>query len=374
MIAKTSLGKTGTTPHSIPQAARNFIPNPPPRKPGQGKPAVDSARGEAFNPSGDAEEMMQIMIAQPVSGLGPESDGPAAPRAATIAFGLGNLPPTALLLLAIVSVQLGGALAALIYPNLGPVGVTFASAGFSALMLTLFGRPKPWFRGSGALLRRHAKLILAFGAVEVMLLLPYYLALERIPLGILATITFLGPLGLAVATSRRVIHFVWIAIAGFGILLLTPEVGTAIGGLDPVGLIEGAIAGIAWAAFVPVSKRVGAVIPGTDGLALALWLCAIATLPLAFIEGSLLHAGLFGLAGAFCVSLLGLLLPTLLEYRALQRMSARTYGILVTLEPAAGALVGVICLDQPVSTRMIAAVGCVMLAALGVTLSDRHEQ
>jgi len=324
---------------------------------------------------------MQIMIAQPVSGQvsgpGPDSAHPGATitQAPTIAFGLGNLPPTALLLLAIVSVQLGGALAAVLFSELGPVGVTFACTAVSALVLTLFGRPKALFRGvSASLLRRHWRVIIVFGLVDIALSLPYYLALERIPLGILATITFLGPLGLAVATSRRLIHFVWIGIAALGILLLTPEVGDAFGGgLDAIGLLEAAIAGLAWAAFVPMSKKVGAVIPGTDGLALALWVGAIVMLPPALIEGSVLNAGPVGLAGAVGVSLLGLLLPTLLEYRALQRMSARTYGILVTLEPAIGALVGVICLAQPASPRMIAAVACVMLAALGVTLSDRHE-
>ena len=288
-----------------------------------------------------------------------------------IAFGIDKLPPTLVMLLAIVSVQLGSALATVLFSSIGPAGTAFASALFSAAALTAMSR----LRLVGGLLRRHALLILVFGVVEAAMGLPFFLALERIPLGIASTITFLGPLGLAVATSRRLAHFLWIGIAAVGVALLAPEIGTAVdtGGLDPLGLFYAAIAGLAWAAFVPLSKKVGAVFPGNAGLALAMWVSAVLLLPAAAFEHSIFAAGFGDIAGALGVSLLGVVLPLVLEFRALQRMSARTYGILVTLEPAVGALVGVLCLGQPAGTRMVIAVACVMLAALGVTLSDRRE-
>jgi inner membrane transporter RhtA len=292
-----------------------------------------------------------------------------------MATGFAKLPPTVLLFLAIVAVQLGGALASVVFSTLGPVGVTFASTLFSAVLLTLFGRPQPLLRGSRALLRRHWGLILAYGAVNIALALPYYLALQRIPLGILATITFLGPLGLAVVTSRRLVHFLWIGIAAFGVALLAPDIGTTLaeGGLDPLGLFYAAISGAAWAAFVILSKRTGVIFPGADGLTLGLWVCALALFPAALLEGSIQQTGFIGIIGALGVSLLGVVLPLVLEFQALRNMSARTYGILVTLEPAVGALVGVILLSQPAGARMLVAVACVTLAALGVTLSDRRD-
>jgi inner membrane transporter RhtA len=301
--------------------------------------------------------------------------GPAAAPLATLATGFAKLPPTVLLLLAIVAVQLGGALASLVFSSLSPVGVTFAASLFAAVLLTVFGRPHSMLRGSRALVRRHWRLVLAYGAVNVALSLPYYLALERIPLGILATITFLGPLGLAVVTSRRLVHFLWIGIAALGVALLTPDIGSTLneGGLDPLGLFYAAISGAAWAAFVLLSKQTAAVFPGTDGLTLALWVCAVVLLPAALIDGSIQQAGFIGILGALGVALLGVILPQVLEFQALRQMSARTYGILVTLEPAVGALVGMILLSQPAGPRMIVAVTCVTLAALGVTLSDRRE-
>jgi inner membrane transporter RhtA len=320
--------------------------------------------------------MQPATITQPSTDLGPQSGSPRiADPISVAATGFAKLPPTALLLLAIVAVQLSGALASFVFSSLRPIGVTFASVLFSAVLLTLFGRPQSLLRGSRALIRRHAGLILAYGAVNIALALPYYLALERIPLGILATITFLGPLGLAVVTSRRLVHFLWIGIAAIGVALLTPDIGTTLdaSGLDPLGLFYAAIAGIAWAAFVLLSKRTGAIFPGTDGLALALWVAGLALLPAALLEGSIQQTGFAGLAGALGVALLGTILPLVLEFQALRHMSARTYGILVTLEPAVGALVGVILLSQPAGPRMLVAVACVTLAALGVTLSDRRD-
>jgi len=311
------------------------------------------------------------------AGLGPKSD-PAAPPAgiaATSAGSLGRLPPSAIMLLAILCVQLGAALATVLFSSLGPIGTAFASSCFSAIVLTAISRPRALFLHSGHLIRRHALLILAFGVVDVAMVLPFFLALERIPLGIASTVAFLGPLGLAVATARRLIHFLWIGIAALGVALLTPDIGAQMGqgGIDPLGLGYAAIAALAWAAFVPLSKQTGAIFPGNAGLALAMWVSATLTLPAALAEGSIAAASAFDLAGALGVSLIGVVLPLVLEFQALQRISARTYGILVTLEPAIGALVGVILLSQPASPRMIVAVACVMLAALGVTLSDRRE-
>lgn len=324
---------------------------------------------------------MQAAIAQPSTGLastglGPKpEDGRAAPsRGIATAGGWSKLPPSAVMLLAIVCVQLGSALATVLFSSLGPIGTAFASSLFSAAALTAISWPRGisrlLFAQSGHRLRRHALLILAFGVVDVAMVLPFFLALERIPLGIASTVAFLGPLGLAVATSRRLVHFLWIGIAAVGVALLTPEIGTDI---DPLGLCYAAIAALAWAAFVPLSKKTGAIFPGNTGLALGMWVSAALLLPVACAEGSVFTAGFTDLAGALGVSLLGVVLPLVLEFRALQSMSARTYGILVTLEPAVGALVGVLLLSQPASPRMVVAVACVMLAALGVTLSDRRD-
>jgi inner membrane transporter RhtA len=320
---------------------------------------------------------MQIAIAQPASGSTPEAAPPLHPAPENAAaLSLGRMPPTLLLLLAILFVQLGGALSTVLFSTIGAIGTAFASTLFSAAVVTLLqglgvvpGSAVSFFPLLRAA-RSRWRIVGLLGVSFAVQMLCYFLALDRLPLGIVATITFLGPLGLAVATSRRLVHFAWIAIAAVGVALLTPEVGT---NLDPVGLLYAAVGALAWAAFVPLSQRAGAAMPGQAGLAAALWVASALLLPSLLIETGLFRAHFSDIGGALAVSLLGVVLPAMLEFQALQKMSARTYGILLTLEPAAGALVGVICLGQPAGPRMMVAVACVMLAAVGITLSDRGE-
>jgi inner membrane transporter RhtA len=291
-------------------------------------------------------------------------------RPSAVALGItrifGRLPPTALLLLSILSVALGSALATFLFSSLGPAGTAMLSVGFAALVLSTLRRPKLDRR-----LRRHAGLILIFGLTNACMVLPFFLAIQSIPMGIAATITFLGPLGLAVMTSRRLGHFPWIGVALAGILLLTPEIGAD---LDPAGLGLAALAAVAWAAFVPLSKRTGAIFDGVDGLTLGLWMSTLMLLPFALAEGTILHAQGLELAGAFAVAMLTAVLPMAMEFQALQKMSARAYGILVTLEPAVSALVGALLLDQALSGRAAIAIACVTLAAIGITLSEKSEE
>jgi inner membrane transporter RhtA len=305
----------------------------------------------------------QIAIVLPP---GPEPQSSPVVSQARLVQALGRIPPTGLLLLSILSVQLGSALATTLFSSLGPIGTAFTSTAFSALVMTLVARPKI----DGRILRQ-ASLILIFGLVDSAMALPYFLALQRVPLGIVSAIAFLGPLGFAVATSRRPIHFLWIGFAALGVGLLTPDIGR---NLDGLGLGLAAVAGLAWAGFVAISKQAGRVFDGSDGLTFGLWAASAMQLPFALVEGSLLHAGFHDLAGALAVALLSAVVPYAMEFQALQHISARTYGILVTLEPAVGALVGFVFLGQAIGPRMAIAIACVTVAAMGVTLFEKGDK
>src|SRR5215475_4125044 len=224
--------------------------------------------------------MSPIVLSEIGGPSGPQ--GPFSPRAFA-GQALGRLPPTALLLLALVSVQASSALATFLFSSIGPAGTAFLSAGFAGAVLTLISPPR-----IGALGREALVVVVLFGLADTGIVLPFFLALERIPLGIASAIAFLGPLGLAVATSRRLSHFLSIGVAVLGIALLTPEIGLD---LDPVGMGLAAVTGLAWAAFVPLSKWAGRLLPGHDGVTFGLWVASLLLLPFALAEGSLGHAG-----------------------------------------------------------------------------------
>jgi inner membrane transporter RhtA len=291
-------------------------------------------------------------------------DPPDAPRAGgPLARAVAAVPPPGLLLVSITSIQLGAAVAINLFDALGPIGTASLRIAFSALLLLAATRG----RISGSV-RRHAGLLLLFGCVIGAMNMCFYAAIARIPLGIAVAIEFVGPLGVAALTSRRPRDFLWIGLAVAGLVLLTPDIGTD---LDPLGIGLALAAGAGWASFILISPRIGRDL-GNAGLALAMAVAALFTVPFVFGAGGLarLDAGL--LAGALAVAILSTALPLSLEFEALRRMTARAYGITVTLEPVAAALVGVLVLGQTLPAHALVAIACVTAAAIGVTITDRR--
>ena len=289
------------------------------------------------------------------------------PKAAegTFARAVSAVPPPGLLLISIVSIQIGAALAIDLFPVIGPIGTAFLRLTFSAvLLLAATRRTISWNA------RRHAGSLLLYGAILGLMNMSFYGAIERIPLGIAVAIEFVGPLGLAAITSRRVRDFAWIGLAGIGIALLTPEIGSA---LDPVGVALAGAAGLCWAAFTVMSQRIGRALPGNSGLAIGMAVAALVVLPVQVAVGGLGKLDLGLLAAALAVAILSTAMPLTLEFEALKRMTARTYGILVTMEPVVATVVGALLLSQAMGLQGILAVACVTIAALGVTISDRRD-
>lgn len=287
------------------------------------------------------------------------------PRGGVLRRAASAVPPPGLLLISIVSIQLGAAVAINLFPLIGPVGTAFLRLAFSAVLLTVAAR-----RSIGRSARDHVGALLLYGAILGVMNLCFYGAIERIPLGIAVAIEFVGPLGLAAVTSRRGLDFVWIGLAVLGIALLTPQVGDT---LDPLGVALAGAAGLCWAAFTVMSQRIGRVLPGHSGLAIGMAVAALVVLPVELAVGGLGGLDLPLLAAALAVAIFSTALPLSLEFAALKRMTARSYGILVAMEPVVAALIGAFLLGQAMGLAGLLAVACVTVAALGVTISDRRD-
>ncbi len=293
----------------------------------------------------------------------PNALGPGR-GAGPFARAVAAVPPPGLLLVSIVSIQLGAAVAVHLFETLGPIGTVFLRIAFSAVLLLVAARREI---GSGA--RRHVGLLLLFGCVIGAMNICFYGAIARIPLGIAVAIEFVGPLGVAAFTSRRLKEFLWIGLAIAGLVLLTPSIGTD---LDPIGVGLALAAGAGWASFVLISPRVASTVGGA-GLALAMLAACLFTLPFELAAGGLGRLDLGLLAGALAVAILSTALPLSLEFEALRRMTARAYGVMVTLEPVVAGLVGAIVLGQALPAAALLAIACVTAAAIGVTLSERRS-
>ncbi len=275
------------------------------------------------------------------------------------------IPPPGLVLLSIVSIQVGAALATHLFPILGAEGTVAVRIIFSALLLGLIARTR--VRSFGQTFVRNWRLLLVFGLSMAAMNLFFYQSIDRIPLGAAVAIEFAGPFAVAALASRRMSHFAWVALAALGIVLLSPLSGVD---LDALGVIFALLAGAMWAIFIILSSRVGKRIPGHDGLAIGMVIAAMAMIPFAAPVVTQLVSSPLVLLSGLGVAVLSTTIPFSLEFEVLKRLSTRTYGVLVSLEPAVAVLVGALLLGERIGIQGMIAVACVVIAAIGITVSD----
>jgi len=273
--------------------------------------------------------------------------------------------PTIMVLLAIAATQAGSALAKLLFQQVGPAGAVLLRVGLAAIVLLLLWRPR--FQ---AKLRQQARVILGFGLALACMNFAFYSAIARIPIGVAVAVEFIGPLGLAAITSRRWRDGLWVLLAGTGISLLTPISGVT---LDGLGLALALLAGFCWATYILLAARTGKLLPGGQGLAWAMTIGAVVLLPLGWGHLTQIgqEPGLLGLG--LGVAVLSSVIPYSLELEALRSLPVSVFGILLSLEPVAGALAGWFLLGETLTWQAMLAIGLVTIAAAGSARSCSAE-
>ncbi|GGV94044.1 membrane protein [Streptomyces gelaticus] len=286
--------------------------------------------------------------------------GPAVPRSRGTA-----LAPVALVVAGGLSLQFGSAVAVLLMPRAGALGVVTLRLAVAALVMLVVCRPK--LRGYR---RADWGTVLAFGLAMGGMNTLFYQAADRIPLGAAVTLEVLGPLALSVFASRRLSNLVWAGLALGGVVLLS---GGGFDRLDPVGAAYALGAGAMWATYIAFSARTGRRFPQADGLALALVVAALLSLPLGVMESGskLLVPSTLALGAA--VALLSSVLPYTLELMALRRLPAPTFAILMSLEPAIAATAGFLILGQALTTTDALAIALVIGASMGAVRSQARR-
>ncbi|MFF9477904.1 DMT family transporter [Streptomyces sp. NPDC014733] len=292
----------------------------------------------------------------------PPSPEVAAAEAAGGAGGRrGRLASVALVIGGIVSLQFGSSVAVLLFPRAGALGVVTLRLVVASLVLLIACRPK--LRGYG---RGDWATVVGFGIALAGMNSLFYQAIDRIPLGAAVTLEFLGPLILSVATSRRVLSLLWAALALGGVVLLGRE---GFDGLNLTGAAFALAAGGLWAAYILLSARAGQRFPQADGLALAMTVAALLSLPLGIASAgrALLDPVTLGLGAA--VALMSSVLPYTLELLALRKLPASGFAVMMSLEPAAAATAGFLVLHQALGWAEIVAIGLVVVASVGAVRS-----
>ncbi|WP_408641818.1 EamA family transporter [Saccharopolyspora oryzae] len=301
-------------------------------------------------------------VAQTISGAS-SSRRPSFSLGHASARALGAIPPPMLVLVGVVSLQVGAAFAKQLFGMAGASGVVALRLSFAALILLAVWRPS-------LRMDRNTLLVVAgYGSVLAGMNVCIYQAFERIPLGAAVTIEFLGPLAVAVIGSRRKLDVVWAVLAGLGVFLLSRVEG----GLDPVGVAFALMAGALWAGYILVGAKLGSRTTGGSGLALGMAFGALVAAPFGIAEAgtSLLHPAV--LVAGLMVALMSSVIPYSLELEALRRMPPRVFGVLMSLEPAVAALAGLLVLGELLGAWQWVAIACVVAASVGSVSTTKNE-
>ncbi len=279
---------------------------------------------------------------------------------------LDALLPYAALFGGMVTLAGGTSFAKSLFPLVGAQGTSAYRVGFAALLLLVLWRPWRF-----PLSRRDVMGVVFYGAATGVMNLSFYMALRTIPLGVALAIEFMGPLTLSLLHARKPSHFLCIGLAAFGLMLLLP---LKLGGpaLDPVGVAFALAAAVCWALYIVAGKRLGH-LHGGRSVALGMSVAALIVVPfgIAGAGAALLDPRLMllGLVVAVCSSAV----PYSLEMIALKRIPKRTFGVMLSVEPAIGALAGLFVLAEHLSLQQWGAIACIVAASAGAILTTTPE-
>ncbi len=250
-----------------------------------------------------------------------------------------------------------------LFPSVGASGATSLRTGLAALMLTAVWRP--WrLRCTW----REARTLIIYGVSLGWMNFCFYASLKSIPLGIAVALEFTGPLAVAVAASRRAVDFFWIALAVAGLLALLPlEKGSQ--PLAPGGIALALVAGALWAAYIVYGRRAGT-LHGGAATALGMWIGALMIVPIGLAENGLKLFAPAILPAGLGVALISSALPYSLEMIAMPRISTRTLGVLMSLDPVLGAVSGLVFLGESLNGLQWGAILCIMAASAGSAASQ----
>jgi inner membrane transporter RhtA len=265
-----------------------------------------------------------------------------------------------LLLIAMSSIQAGASLAKTLFHTVGAAGAVTLRTALATLMLAIVLRP--W---RARFTTASWPALAVYGVTLGIMNFLYYLALRSVPLGITVSLEFTGPLAVAVLSSRRVIDFLWIALAAGGLCLLLP-IGHTQASIDPEGALFALAAGACWALYIVFGQKAGAAY-GPQAVALGSIIAAVIVIPIGIAEAGTRLLSAAALPYGLAIALLSTALPYTLEMIALTRLPARTFGILMSVEPAFGALFGWILLHEVLAGLQWTAIAMIILASIGTT-------
>jgi inner membrane transporter RhtA len=264
---------------------------------------------------------------------------------------------------AMAAFQIGAALAKTLFPAVGAQGAAALRLFFGSLMLLALVRPWRFWPQKTADKRAVILPLIALGAAIAGAMQMFYLAIERLPIGVAIALQFLGPLGIALVSSRKPVDLVWIAFAALGVWFLTDPASAGVS-LDPVGVAWSLGAAACWAAYIVMGRYVSGIF-GRATAPLTVGIAALIIMPIGVAHAGAALLDLSLMPVAILMALFSAAIPFVLEFFAMPRMPARTFATLTSLEPGFGVLFGFVMLQEVLTLPQLGGVGLVIAASAG---------
>lgn len=276
-----------------------------------------------------------------------------------------NIPPVPAVLFAIISVQSGAAIAKTLFPEIGAAATASLRIGISAIILLTIYRPNLF-----KITPSQWKIVIPYGLSLGAMNLIFYLAIERIPIGLAVTLEFIGPLLVAIWGSKRLIDFLWILLAAAGIILIAPWTNN---GIDLLGVFFALLAGALWAAYIVLGGKISKIMKGGDAVATGMLFASILIIPFGILGNGFNNITPTFFYLGIALALLSSAIPFTLEMKALGQLPSRTFSILMSLEPAAASICALIFLQEYLTYNEVLAVIFVVIASAGSTFTSKKQ-
>ncbi|HJD92478.1 EamA family transporter [Bacteroides coprosuis] len=272
-------------------------------------------------------------------------------------------PATAIpaVLLSMISVQSGASIAKRLFPVLGASGTSTLRIGLSAILLFLVNKPKLF-----SLTKQQWMYSISYGLFLGGMNLLFYCGIERIPLGLGVTVEFVGPLTLALVSSRKLQDLLWALLACMGILLIVPWNNN---GIDPIGLLFTLSAGACLAAYIVMGGKISKIMNNGDAVSIGMCVATLFILPFGIFSGELAHVTWVYFIMRLGVAIFSSSIPFTLDFIGLKYLPAKTFSILMSLHPVFAALFGLLFLSEFLEINQWISILCIVTASIGSTLS-----
>jgi inner membrane transporter RhtA len=262
--------------------------------------------------------------------------------------------------------SLGPAFAVLLFARVPVAGVAWLRIVSAAVVLALWRRP---WRAISQASAGGKRTVLALGTVCALMNYSYYLAIDRLPLGTVSAIEFLGPIALAVAGTRSARNglALILTVGGIGLLMEVRLAG------DPAAFVWAFANAALFTLYIVVAHKLARIDPETnpiDRLAAAMLVAAVVATPIGSIAAAPALVDPAALAAGIGVGISSSVIPYVLDQLAMTRVPRATYALFVALLPVTAVAMGVLVLMQ---VPTVAEAAGVTLVVLGVGIHRQRE-